>query len=148
MIAVLVVIALLTTIALVGAGIFFTLRGFRTLNRPPVVVKPEHDAATTAQLEQFFEGKECAACSLPISSVHSDELRPGLLNARTHEAIAWDHIPAANLSTTLESHVPICSNCLVVETAIGRFATAWGNVPPTAPDVAVDRPRTIENPSH
>jgi hypothetical protein len=148
MIAVLLVIALLTTVALVGAGIFFTIRGFRTLNRPPVVVKPEHDSATTAHLKHFFEGKQCAACSLPISLAHDDELRPGLLNANTHEAIAWDYIPAANLSTTLESHVPICPNCLVVETAIGRFATAWGNVPPTAPDLVVDRPRTIENPSH
>jgi hypothetical protein len=142
MTAVLLVIVLLATVAVVCAGIFFTLRGFRAANRPPVEVKPAHaksnphDAATTAQLKHFFEGKPCAACSRPIPPVHAFELRPGLLNA-THEAIAWDDIPAANLSATLESHVPICSNCLLIETFRRRH-----------PELVVDRHRTIENPLH
>jgi hypothetical protein len=128
---VLLVIVLVATAAWVCAGIFFTLRGFRALNRPPAM-KPRHDAATTAELTHFFEGKPCAACSLPISPVHPDELRPGLLNSTTREAIAWDDIPAASLSTTLERHVPICSDCLNIETAISRFGAAWGDVPSTA----------------
>jgi hypothetical protein len=138
MAGVLLVVALLGTAALVSAGIFFTLRGFRALNRPPVEVKPrhKHDTATTVQLKHHFEGKPCAACSRPIS-VHAGELRPGLLHAKTHDAIAWEDIPAANLSTTLESHVPICSNCLVIETFRRQH-----------PELVVDRHRTIEHPSH
>ncbi|OFW11832.1 MAG: hypothetical protein A3H96_27295 [Acidobacteria bacterium RIFCSPLOWO2_02_FULL_67_36] len=137
------VIALLGTAAVVGAGMFFTFRGFRAANRPPVEVKPAHaknnphDAAMTAELKHFFEGKQCSACSRPIPPVHAFELRPGLLNADTREAIAWVEIPAANLSTTLESHVPICSNCLVIETFRRQH-----------PDLVVDRHRTIENPSN
>jgi hypothetical protein len=129
---VLLVVPLVATVALVCAGVFFTFRGFRALNRPPEM-KPGHDAATTVQLEHFFEGKPCAACSLLIPPVQADELRPGLLNTKTREAIAWDDIPAASLSTTLERHVPICSNCLSIETAVGRFAAAWGDAPSTAP---------------
>jgi hypothetical protein len=137
--AVLLVFALTGTAALVSAGIFFTLRGFRSLNRPPVEVKPRHrhDATTIAQLKQFFEGKPCAACSRPIPPVHAGELRPGLLNAEKHEAIPWEDIPVANLSTTLEGHVPICSNCLIIETFRRQH-----------PDLVVDRRRTIEHPSH
>ncbi len=141
--AALLVVVLLATAVLLGAGLFFTFRGFRAANRPPVDVKPRqmksnpHDAATTAQLKHFFEGTECAACSRPIPPVHAFELRPGLLHAKTHEAIAWDDIPAANLSTRLESHVPICSNCLITETFRRQH-----------PELVVDRHRTIENPSH
>ena len=118
----LLVIVLVATAVVVSAGMYFTLRGFRAASRPPVEVKPRnttsnrHDPATTAQLKQFFEGKACAACSRPIPPVHAFERRPGLLNATTHEAIPWDDIPAANLSTTLESHMPICSTCVISET--------------------------------
>jgi hypothetical protein len=129
--AVLLVIVLVATTTVVCAGIYFTLRGFRAVDRPPVEVRPRHDAATTAQLKHFFEGKQCAACSRPIPPVHAGEMRPGLLNANPHEAIAWDDILAANLSTTLASHVPICSNCLISETFRRQH-----------PELVVDRHRT------
>lgn len=138
--AVLLVVVLVATAAVVYAGMYITFRAFRAANRPPVEVKPRrstsnpHDAAMTAQLKQFFEGKHCAACSRPIPPMHAGELRPGLVNANTHEAIFWDDIPAANLSTTLESHVPICSNCVIVETFRRRN-----------PDLVVDRHRSVES---
>ena len=95
-----------------------------------------HDAATTAQLKRFFEGKVCAACSRPIAPVHAGELRPGLLNTKTQEAIAWADIPTANLSFALESHDPLCSHCAVVETFRREH-----------PELVVDRHRTLEYPS-
>jgi hypothetical protein len=143
MTATLLVIVLLATVVVVGAGIFVTYRGFRSVDRPPVDVKPRHaksnphDAATTAQLKQFLEGKPCVACGRPIAVMHAGDIRPGLLNPKTHEATGWADIPAANLSATLESHVPICANCLVSETFRREY-----------PDLVVDRHRTIENPSH
>ena len=142
MTAVFLVIVLLATAAVVSAGVFVTFRAFRAVDHPPVEVKPKHsksnphDAAMTAQLKHFFEGKLCRTCSRPIPPMHAGELRPGLLNASTHEAIAWQDIPAANLSATLESHVPICSNCVIVETFRRRN-----------PELVVDRQRAIENPS-
>jgi hypothetical protein len=140
---VILVIVLLTTAAVVGVGIYFTLRAFRAGDRPPVAAKPRyvksnpHDAATTAQLKHFFEGKPCASCSRPIPPVHAGELRPGLLNPDTHQGIGWDDIPAANLSTTLASHKPICSNCMVIETFRQQH-----------PELVVDRHRSIEHPAH
>ena len=139
---VLFVVVVLAAVTIVG-GTYFSLRYFTQASRPPVEVKPgrekrnPHDAATTAELKHFFGGKQCAACSRPIPPVHAGELHPGLLNATTHEAIAWEDIPAANLSTTLESHVTICSSCLTVETFRRQY-----------PELVVDRHRTIEHPSH
>ncbi|PYR92426.1 MAG: hypothetical protein DMF84_13020 [Acidobacteria bacterium] len=137
------VIVLLATAAIVCTGIFVTLRSFRAENRTPVEAKPRHswsnphDAATTAALKHYFEGKQCASCGRTIPPVHAGELRPGLLNTNTHEAMTWDAIPAANLSATLASHVPICSNCLTIETLRRQH-----------PELVVDRHRTIENSSH
>ena len=136
---VLLIIVLLATAAVVGGGIYFTVREFRAADHPPAEVKPRratsnpHDAATTAQLKHFFDSKQCASCSRPVPPVHAGELRPGLLNAHTHEAIAWDDIPAADLSTTLESHVPICSACLIIETFRRKH-----------PELVVDRHRTVD----
>ena len=137
------VIVLLATAAVVCAGIVFTLRGFRAGDRPPVERKPRqvrgnpHDPATTAELKHFFEGKSCGSCNRAIPPVHAGEIRPGLLDPNTHETMAWNEIPAANLASTLRSHQPICSNCLTLETFRRRH-----------PELVVDRHRRIESPSH
>ena len=135
---------LLVLVVLAGATIlcstYFTLRWFRVASRPPVEVKPAppkgnpHDAATTAQLRRFFEGKVCAACGRPIPPVHLGDQRPGLLNHETREEIAWDDIPAANLSATLDRHAPICSHCLIVESFRRQH-----------PELVVDRHRVVES---
>jgi hypothetical protein len=135
-------VLLVVVFVILGAGTFFTLRWFTKASRPSVEPNPRHaksnphDAATTAQLKRFFEGKVCAACSRPIAPVHAGELRPGLLNTQTQEAIAWADIPTANLSFTLESHDPLCSHCAVVETFRREH-----------PELVVDRHRTLEYPS-
>ena len=137
--AVLLVVVLLATAVVVSTGLYFTLRGFKAVDRPPTEVRPRpnpHDAATTALLKHFFESKSCAACSRPIPPVHAFERRPGLLNSSTREAIAWEDIPAANLSTTLESHAPLCPNCVIVEMFRRQHA-----------DLVLDRHRPIEHPS-
>jgi hypothetical protein len=143
MTSVLLVIVLLAIVVLVGAGIFVTFRGFRAVDRPPVDVKPRHakhnphDAATTAQLKTFLEGKPCGDCGRPIAVVHAGDIRPGLLNPQTHEATGWADIVPANLPAMFESHVPICANCLVSHTFRREY-----------PDLVVDRHRTAEHPSH
>jgi hypothetical protein len=127
-------IVLLVTSVLVGVGCYLTLRAFRSVDRPPAPVKPRHvksnphDAAMTATLKQFFEGKPCVSCGRPIPPVHAGEMRPGLLNTRTHVEIAWADIPAENLSETLDSHAAICSGCLVSESFRRRY-----------PELVIDR---------
>jgi hypothetical protein len=137
------VVALLATAAVVCAGIFFTLRGFKEQDRRPVDPSPKrtkshpHEPAATAELKHFFEAKSCAACGRAIPPVHAGELRPGLLNPDTHETIGWDDIPDGNLRATLATHKPICSNCVTLETFRRQH-----------PELVVDRHRTIETPIH
>jgi len=134
---VLLILAVLTTAALVWAGVYFTFRGFRSLDHPPVPPKPRHASAVNSELKHFFEGKQCAACKRAIPPVHAFEPRPGLLNPKTREAISWDDIPDADLPATLESHVAICSNCALVEVFRTQHA-----------ELVVDRHRTAEIPTH
>lgn len=138
--AVLVVVLVAAGLAILG-GTVFSLRYFTTADRAPADPKPNptklapHDAATTAQLRRFFDGKVCASCNRPIPPLQLGDLRPGLLNTDTQETIAWDDIPPADLSRTLETHVPICSHCLVAES----FRRAH-------PELVVDRHRTVQYP--
>lgn len=134
---VLLVIVLLTTGVVVGAGIYFTFRGFRAVDHPRVEVKPRHAKDTIAQLKHFFDGKQCSCCGRSIPAVHVGEPRPGLRNVKTHEAVGWDDIPAADLSAALESHEPLCSDCVVTETFRRQH-----------PELVVERSRPIENLLH
>jgi hypothetical protein len=134
---VLLILAVLTTAALVWAGVYFTFRGFRSLDHPPVPPKPKHASAVNSELKHFFEGKQCATCKRAIPPVHAFEPRPGLLNPKTREAISWDDIPDTNLPATLESHVAICSNCALIEVFRKQH-----------PELVVDRHRTAEIPTH
>lgn len=111
---------MIATALVVYAGIAFTLWRFNS--------RPAHDHATTKLLKQFFDGKACAICQQPIAAVHNTGMKPGLLNPATHEAHWWDEIPKLDLSSALDTQLPICSSCLVAESFRQRF-----------PDRVVDR---------
>ena len=109
-------VVIIGSAAVVSAGMYLTLRGFRasekraaaTMNgdapvpsgngHPPIA---RHDAATNEQLKHFFEGKSCAICHRPIPLVQRTGLKPGLMNPATHETQSWDQIPNENLSAAL-----------------------------------------------
>jgi hypothetical protein len=99
--------------AAVCAGIAFTVWRFKG--------GAAHDHATIKQLKRFFDGKACAICKRPIPPVHLIEMKPGLLNPTTHETVSWDQIPNVDLSTALETHLPVCSACEVAESFRQRF---------------------------
>ena len=139
----LLVIIVIATAAAVSAGITFTVRGFKASAAqkdghqaadPAHAAPPRHDHATTGQLKRFFDGKACAICKRPIPPVYRTGLKPGLLNPKTHETHSWDQIPNANLLATLETQLPLCSECVVAESFRQRF-----------PDLVVDRDRSRQN---
>ena len=111
---------IIATAVAVCAGMAFTVWRFKA--------RAGHDHATNELLKHFFDGKECAICKRPIPPVHGMGLKPGLLNPATHETHSWLEIPNVNLSTALETHLPLCSECEVAESFRQRF-----------PDLVVDR---------
>ncbi len=117
---------IIATAAAVCVGIAFTVWRFKATTA--------HDHATFELLKRFFDGKECAICKRPIPPVHRTGLKPGLLNPTTHEMHSWDEIPNVNLSTALETQLPVCSACEVAESFRQRF-----------PGLVVDRERSLQD---
>lgn len=141
------VVFVVTALAL-GVSVGYTLRWFtRTSARPAGAEKDAqppaesvhhplspHDQATNQLLKQFFDGKACAICERPIPVIQRTGLKPGLYHPATHDTYTWDEIPNDNLTSTLETHLPLCSGCLVAESFRHRF-----------PDLVLDRDRTGEH---
>lgn len=103
------------------------------------IAKAPHDTLATSMLSRFFEGKDCAVCHRAIPNVHAGDQKPGLLNPTSHDICAWDDIPAQDLQAVFRTHLPICSNCQVVETFRREH-----------PELVTDRQRTAASawPSH
>jgi hypothetical protein len=147
----LVVIIAIATAAALSVGLALTLRGFKAsearangaennTHQPPEsahAVAARHDHATIELLKRFFDGKKCAICKRPIPPVHRTALKPGLLNPQTHETHSWNEIPHVNLSTMLETELPLCASCQVAESFRKRF-----------PDHVVERDRSLQGAPH
>ena len=133
-------VVLVVSAAVIGAGCYLTLRGFRASaaranGGPAVPVQApaaiSHNQTATELLKRFFDGKSCAICKRAIAPVQRTGPKPGLLNPGTHETQSWDHIPNDNLSATLETHLPLCSACVLAESFRQHH-----------PDLVVDRDRS------
>ena len=107
------VVEILFIAAALCVGIVLTVRAFKR--------KEGHDPATTELLTRFFDGKQCAICKQPIPPVRRMGLKPGLLNPTTRDTHAWNEIPTENLSSALETLLPLCSACGGAESFRQRF---------------------------
>ena len=118
-------VVLVVSAAAIGAGIYVTVRGFkasaaRANNGGHVPVDHghaaiSHDHTATELLKHFFEGRSCSICKRAIAPIQRTGPKPGLLNPQTHESRSWDHIPNENLASVLETHLPLCSACVLAE---------------------------------
>ena len=88
---------------------------------------PDGTRART-MVAQFFETKHCAICDQPIQPLHTAALQPGFLDPVSHDAEAWDEVPADRLPDAFETRHAICANCTLAESFRRRF-----------PDRVVDR---------
>ena len=90
------------------------------------------ETRASAILRNWFAGKPCAICRRPVPPVHHAEQHPGLLNVATpaYEILSWEEIPDdEHLPAMLQSHLPVCSHCVLAETFRRKF-----------PELVTDRP--------
>lgn len=85
-------------------------------------------------LRAWFAGKNCAICERPIPPIHRIEQHPGLMNpespAPEQNLISWEQFARdERLPDILETHVAVCSNCVMAETFRRQY-----------PDLVVERP--------
>lgn len=84
-------------------------------------------------LTRWYYGKTCALCSKPLGVINWAEHKPALLGPQRN-TLEWNQIRAENLPAVLESHLPVCWNCHMVQT----FCTKH-------PNLVLDRARPWHN---
>jgi hypothetical protein len=68
-------------------------------------------------IENWYEGKSCAACGQPIGRIPLAGSKPALLLADRTTA-EWENIPAERLAETLASSKPVCFGCHMAQTLV------------------------------
>ncbi len=66
-------------------------------------------------VDEWYAGKKCAVCSLPIHEIDWLGHKPALLDP-VGQTVYWDAVPAENLPEILQSHFPVCWDCHVAYT--------------------------------
>jgi len=94
----------------------------------PQIVEGGDESRSRVMAAHFFEGRRCTICGNQIDPINAATLQPGLLDLVTHEAAAWDEIPAQDLPAAFHARKPVCANCTLAESFRRRF-----------PDRVVDR---------
>jgi hypothetical protein len=81
-------------------------------------------------LARWYRGKSCVFCGHAFGEINWAEHRPALLSPE-RRTVEWLEVPAELVPAALESHLPVCWNCHMVN----RFMH-------THPELVVDRSRT------
>ena len=65
-------------------------------------------------LMQWYRGKKCCYCGKPIEQLHWIDHKPALQNPEG-ALLRWSGVSVENLSTVLNTHLPVCSDCFIVQ---------------------------------
>ncbi len=68
-------------------------------------------------LQAWYEGKTCVLCSKDLSHIDWATHKPGLMDRERH-LVGWDEIEAVDLKRALETHVPVCWDCQIIESLV------------------------------
>jgi hypothetical protein len=66
------------------------------------------------RLTNWYRGASCALCGMQIVTPHLFEHRPGLRSPEGR-TLFWDEIASKDLEAVLETHQPVCFDCLIAE---------------------------------
>ena len=79
-------------------------------------------------LAKWYRGKTCAYCGKPFHEINWTDHKPGLMNSQK-ELVEWRDVQLEKVLEVMETHRPVCWNCLVAESFRRDF-----------PEMVVDRP--------
>jgi hypothetical protein len=65
-------------------------------------------------LMRWYRGKTCVYCGKPFEELHWIEHKPALQSPEGL-LVQWKGVPVENVSTVLETHLPVCWNCYIAE---------------------------------
>ena len=81
-------------------------------------VAPEQ-CLVSGVLMRWYRGRKCCYCDKEMEELHWEELRclghkPALLSP-DGLLVQWSEVPMENLSTILNTHLPVCWDCYIVQ---------------------------------
>jgi hypothetical protein len=65
-------------------------------------------------LMRWYRGKKCCYCGKPIEELHWIDHKPALQSPEG-ALVRWSEVSVENLSTVLNTHLPVCSDCYIVQ---------------------------------
>ena len=76
-------------------------------------VAPEQ-CLVSGVLMRWYSGKNCCYCRKPFHELHWTDHKPALL---TPEGVLleWSEVPIEHISTVMETHLPVCWDCYIVQ---------------------------------
>ena len=80
---------------------------------------PELDVApgvclVSGVLMKWYPGKKCCYCGKPIEQLHWIDHKPALQSPEG-ALLRWSEVSVENLSTVLNTHLPVCSDCYIAQ---------------------------------
>lgn len=88
---------------------------------------PENCLVRT-HLTRWYQQEPCAYCGKKFDDIHWHDHKPALLSP-DNQLVGWENLTVEKLHETLETHRPVCWNCLIAETFRREH-----------PDLVTDRP--------
>jgi hypothetical protein len=92
-----------------------------------------HECLVSSVLMHWYRNKSCCFCGQRFEEVHWIDHRPALRRPEG-SLVRWSDVPFDNLSTVLETHMPVCWNCYIAQDFIREH-----------PDLVIYRPGHFEN---
>jgi len=65
-------------------------------------------------LMRWYRGKTCVYCGKPFEELHWIDHKPALQSPEG-SLVMWSGVPVENLSTVLDTHLPVCWDCYIVQ---------------------------------
>lgn len=65
-------------------------------------------------LMRWYRGRNCCYCHKPFEEIHWIDHRPALRHPEG-SLVQWSDVPMENLSTVLETHLPVCWDCFIAQ---------------------------------
>jgi len=85
-------------------------------------------------LMRWYRGKTCCYCGKPFEELHWTDHKPSL-KSPDGLLVRWREVPIENLSTVLQTHLPVCWDCYIAQSFVREH-----------PDLVVYRPGRYDTP--
>ncbi len=79
------------------------------------IERAPEDCRVRTMLDEWYKGKHCHFCGHTFAEIGWTDHKPALLSPE-HHIVEWKEIRAEQVPNALNTHRPVCWNCLIAET--------------------------------